>query len=564
MPVGGLVAGSTIRAACETELVQQNEYYKSASRIMTGSVRACKLLTTVSVICVDYGIAIFQQRNEETEFDKLSREIVRVRDEHEQVSRKRWNSAGTAREKEYREQAEKLYRQIDELSAKCSTLESSFSAIHRRSALRLQQLCESNGGVYIKLGQHISQLDYLIPKEVIEVLRKLLKDTPRSPYSSVRNVIKEELGCYPEEMWEKFEEEPIASASLAQVHVAWDKEGRKYAVKVQHNDLQYNAESDIAAVSFAVEIVAKIFSKFNYNWLAREMQLNLPLELNFEQEAANLNKCKTLLKDMIESGDLALPEVVNTSKRVLVMSFEEGSYITDHEAMQSLNVPLDDIARVIARTFCEQIFRHGFVHCDPHLGNILVRSQPNKSGKAQIVLLDHGLYRQLDDDFRLNYCRLWKALLTFNKADVEKYCRNMNAGDLYPLLSSMLTLSAWDDITSGDINRLRKKATRGEHEKMKTYAQKYIHEINKLMEKVPSSLLLLLKTNDCLRALDKEIGAPINTLTVTADIASRAILKDDIDHSDSWRRYIRAYSDYIGVQFTVLCFAVASYYVKSN
>lgn len=180
--------------------------------------------------------------------------------------------------------------------------------------------------------------------------------------------------------------------------------------------------------------------------------------------------------------------------------------------MQQLDVPLSDVASVISRTFCEQIFRHGFVHCDPHLANILVRSQPNNKRKAQIVLLDHGLYRQLDDTFRMNYCRLWKALVTFSKPDVEKYCRSLNAGDMYPLLSSMLTLSAWDDVISGDINRLRHDTSSGNAEKMKVYAQRYIVQINKLMESVPSSLLLLLKTNDCLRSLDKEIGAPINTL----------------------------------------------------
>lgn len=74
-----------------------------------------------------------------------------------------------------------------------------------------------------------------------------------------------------------------------------------------------------------VEMVSKIFADFNYSWLARELQLNLPQELNFEHEAANLNRCRVLLNDMIVSGDLALPEVFNASKRVLVMSFEEVS-----------------------------------------------------------------------------------------------------------------------------------------------------------------------------------------------------------------------------------------------
>ena len=191
----------------------------------------------------------------------------------------------------------------------------------------------------------------------------------------------------------------------------------------------------------------------------------------------------------------------------------QGSYITDHDAMSELGVPLDDVAKLISRTFCEQIFRHGFVHCDPHLANILVRQQPHNKKKPQIVLLDHGLYRQLDDEFRMNYCHLWKALVTFKQQDIEKYGRKLNAGDLFRLLSAMLTLRAWDDITSGDIDRLRHKASGGNNEKMRTYAQKYIRQINKLMEDVPSSLLLLLKTNDCLRCLDAEIGAPVNTLS---------------------------------------------------
>jgi aarF domain-containing kinase len=82
--------------------------------------------------------------------------------------------------------------------------------------------------------------------------------------------------------------------------------------------------------------VSKVFKDFNYNWLARELEINLPQELNFEHEAANLNKCRLLLKDMIDSGDLALPEVAESSKRVLVMSFEEVSSDNKFKA-RSLN-----------------------------------------------------------------------------------------------------------------------------------------------------------------------------------------------------------------------------------
>jgi aarF domain-containing kinase len=81
-----------------------------------------------------------------------------------------------------------------------------------------------------------------------------------------------------------------------------------------------------------------------------------------------------------------------------------------------------------------------------------------------------------------------------------------------PLLSAMLTLRAWDDIVSRDMSRLQNKGTKSESERIRFYAQRYMKQIVTLMETVPSALLLLLKTNDCLRQLDKSVGAPINTM----------------------------------------------------
>ena len=92
----------------------------------------------------------------------------------------------------------------------------------------------SNKGLYIKLGQHISMMDHVIPLEYQEELSKLLSNNPVSSIESVRKIIREDLGKDPNELFEKFEDEPIASASLAQVHIAYGRDGKKYAVKVQH------------------------------------------------------------------------------------------------------------------------------------------------------------------------------------------------------------------------------------------------------------------------------------------------------------------------------------------
>jgi predicted unusual protein kinase regulating ubiquinone biosynthesis (AarF/ABC1/UbiB family) len=83
------------------------------------------------------------------------------------------------------------------------------------------------------------------------------------------------------------------------------------------------------------------------------------------------------------------------------MSFEDGNYITDLENIKKLNLNKNDISMLVSKIFCEQMYRHGFVHCDPHEANLLVRKHPFKKGQPQIVLLDHGLYKKLGDDLHV-------------------------------------------------------------------------------------------------------------------------------------------------------------------
>lgn len=90
---------------------------------------------------------------------------------------------------------------------------------------------------------------------------------------------------------------------------------------------------------------------------------------------------------------------------------------------------------------------------DPHIGNLLVRQHPRDPRKPQLVLLDHGLYRDMSDEFRRSYARLWAALLSSNVPDIAKYCEELNVGQAYPLMASLLTFKSWDDITSKDLSR---------------------------------------------------------------------------------------------------------------
>ena len=110
----------------------------------------------------------------------------------------------------------------------------------------------------------------------------------------------------------------------------------------------------------------------------------------------------------------------------------------------------------IVVSVCMRIFKIGDLMCtltDPHVGNLLVRQHPQHPERPQLVLLDHGLYRDMTDEFRRSYARLWAALLSANVHDIAKYCEELNVGHAYPLMASLLTFRSWDDITSNDLSR---------------------------------------------------------------------------------------------------------------
>ncbi len=171
------------------------------------------------------------------------------------------------------EAARKLGEAEDELS-KLAT--SSASSVHSRAATRLRDLCRINGGTYIKIGQHLANLDHLLPPDYIRILQSLFRDCPVTQYSDVREVIREDLGDYPENIFDDFQKKPIASASLAQVHVAKEKgTGQKLAIKVQHRGLRETSTGDLLALEFVVRLVDRLLDEFKWGWIVDEIAPNV-------------------------------------------------------------------------------------------------------------------------------------------------------------------------------------------------------------------------------------------------------------------------------------------------
>lgn len=170
----------------------------------------------------------------------------------------------------------------------------------------------------------MGQLDQLIPEEYVTAFEPMLMQAPKTSYEDVKSIVETELGRKIDEVYSEFAEEPLASASLGQVHKAILREtGEVVAVKVQHKWIKEQVPGDLRLIQFASDCAMKLFPDFKYGWLPEEFQTRLPNELDFVKEAGNAERCAKIFEN---HKNIAVPKVYRkwTSERVLTMSFESG------------------------------------------------------------------------------------------------------------------------------------------------------------------------------------------------------------------------------------------------
>lgn len=328
------------------------------------------------------------------------------------------------------------------------------SIVHRIAAEKLLTLICENRGVYIKVGQHIGALEYLLPKEYVETMKVLHSNAPKNPVEDLYKVIKHDLKKDVFEIFESFEPEPLGTASLAQVHKAKLKTGEVVAVKVQHPYVKGNSMVDMKTMEILVSMMAKVFPDFKINWLVDETKKNLPIELDFLHEGQNCEKIDGMFKNRFQW--LKIPKIYweYSTSRVLVMEYLEGGHVTDVEYLKKNKIDPFEVSNKIGQLYSEMIFSKGFVHSDPHPGNILIKKNAN-TGKADIILLDHGLYANLTPKFRYEYSKLWLSILNVDKTAMRQHSMNLGIkGDLYGLFACMVTGRPWELVVQG-IDRKR-------------------------------------------------------------------------------------------------------------
>lgn len=269
--------------------------------------------------------------------------------------------------------------------------------VHTRAAARLLDTCKANGGVFVKLGQYFGSMNHVLPDEYTKTLAALQDDANTMPLSHTKKVLEDELGKPFDELFDEFGEKPVGAASLAQVHKAKLKDGREVAIKIQYDGLPPQVEQDLGTIRFLARIWGYIDSDFEYDWMFPEFEQNLKLELDFRQEGRNGERVAEMFADR---PHVYIPKVYwdHTTKRVLTMEYIDGVKVNNDEAMDRIGANRAEVAKMISTVFSDMIFYYGFVHCDPHPGNMFIRKVPLKEGgspQTQLVVIDHGMYRRV-------------------------------------------------------------------------------------------------------------------------------------------------------------------------
>jgi predicted unusual protein kinase regulating ubiquinone biosynthesis (AarF/ABC1/UbiB family) len=276
---------------------------------------------------------------------------------------------------------------------------------HADSATAVYDAAIELRGPILKSCQYLGARADLLPREWTDVLSRLQDRVPPRDLPTVRRVVETEIGRPLERVFARFAAEPVASASLAQVHEAWLHDGRRVAVKVQYPEIAALVRSDLANLRTLFRTIDWLEGQFDLLAIVEEMGRTVPRELDFLAEARASSRMAALFA---ARDDVHVPRVHHelTTRRVLVMDFVDGIKITDRAALDAASVDLDRIVRTLIEAWCEQVLVHGFFQADPHPGNLMV-----ERGSGRLVLLDFGLSKSLPPEFRGRALALLLALL---------------------------------------------------------------------------------------------------------------------------------------------------------
>jgi ubiquinone biosynthesis protein len=288
---------------------------------------------------------------------------------------------------------------------------------------RLRLVCEDLGPTFVKLGQLLSTRPDLVPEAYVQELALLRDDVRPFPYAEAEAILAEELGRPPGEVFAAIDPEPVASASISQVHRAVLPDGRPVALKIRRPGIEKTVAADLDILRNLSQLAERrlpALAPYHLTALAREFERSIKRELDLEAERRTMERCRRQLKRITYAH---VPEVFPewSSTRVLCMEFIAGVGVDDLGGLRRLGIEPALVAERGAKILLTQIFRTGFFHADPHPGNL--RVLPG----GVVAPLDYGMFGQIDARTRERISDLLGSLLA---QDTRGVLRALDALDI--------------------------------------------------------------------------------------------------------------------------------------
>jgi len=265
---------------------------------------------------------------------------------------------------------------------------------------------EKLGPTFIKLGQVLSTRSDLLPPAYLEPLSRLQDKVDPVPVADIIKIVEDELGVRVSKAFASFEEAPLASASLGQVHRATLRDGRPVAVKVQRPDIGEQVRQDLDVLDEIAAFVdhhTQTGKRYEFQPMIREFRKSVMVELDYKQEAGHL---KTLGENLTEFPRVIVPAPVEgyVSTRVLTMDYVRGTKVTKLSPVALVDSDPEGLAEELIRAYLHQILITGFFHADPHPGNVFITDD------SRIALLDLGMVGHLSPSLQDKLLKLVLAV----------------------------------------------------------------------------------------------------------------------------------------------------------
>jgi predicted unusual protein kinase regulating ubiquinone biosynthesis (AarF/ABC1/UbiB family) len=289
---------------------------------------------------------------------------------------------------------------------------------HRANARRIRDAIIRAGGLFIKVGQLISILSNFLPAEFRRELEGLQDRLPPHPFDEIVARIRAELARSPEEVFSELDPTPVATASLAQVHVARLPDGRRVAVKVQHENIEEIARADLVAVRRIIALVQRVTGLRGLEAYHPEISQMIAEELDFSREAVNL---ETISRQFAGDTSVRCPTVIADlcTRRLLVTTFMDGTKVTDFAGLAARGFDRRTVAERVVTAYCRMIFVNGTYHADPHPGNIFVA---NDGG---IIFVDFGAVGVLAPQMREGIPAFFEGVIRRDAQKITDAIRTM-------------------------------------------------------------------------------------------------------------------------------------------